>query len=88
MAFKNYKTKITMLQDLISEVVNLRDDMNNSFLDLECTPSEESDYNILIDTPICDLISSIEQFVENIEQDIYDDEIQEEEYDDFEYEGD
>lgn len=86
MAVKNYKTKITMLQELISEVVNLRDDINNSFLDLECTPSEESDYNILIDTPICDLISNIEQFVENIENDNYDDEIEEEEYDDFNYE--
>lgn len=87
MAVKNYKAKLSMLQDLLSEVENLRDDMNNSFLDLECTPSEESDYNILIDTPICDLISSIEQFVENIENDIYDDEIQEEEYDDFDYDG-
>lgn len=86
MAVKNYKAKISMLQELISEVVNLRDDMNNSFLDLECTPSEESDYNILIDTPICDLISNIEQFVENIENDAYDDEIEEEEYDDFDYE--
>jgi hypothetical protein len=85
MAFKNYKTKITMLQDLISEVVNLRDNINNSFLDLNCTPSEESDYNILIDTPMCDLISSIEQFIENIEHDVYDDEV-EESYDDFEYE--
>lgn len=87
MAVKNYKTKLGMLQDLLSEIENLRDDMNNSFLDLECTPSEESDYNILIDTPICDLISSIEQFIENIENDTYDDEIEEEEYDDFEYEG-
>jgi hypothetical protein len=74
-----------MLQDLISEVVNLRDNINNSFLDLNCTPSEESDYNILIDTPMCDLISSIEQFIENIEHDVYDDEV-EESYDDFEYE--
>ena len=87
MAVKNYKTKLGMLQDLLSEIENLRDDMNNSFLDLECTPSEESDYNILIDTPICDLISSIEQFIENIENDTYDDEIEEEEYDDFEYEN-
>ena len=87
MAVKNYKAKLGMLQDLLSEVENLRDDMNNSFLDLDCTPSEESDYNILIDTPICDLISSIEQYIENIENDTYDDEI-EEEYDDFEYEGD
>ena len=86
MAVKNYKAKLGMLQDLLSEVENLRDDMNNSFLDLECTPSEESDYNILIDTPICDLISSIEQYIENIENDTYDDEI-EEEYDDFDYEG-
>ena len=88
MAVKNYKAKLGMLQDLLSEIENLRDDMNNSFLDLECTPSEESDYNILIDTPICDLISSIEQFIENIENDNYDDEIQEEEYDDFDYDGD
>lgn len=87
MAVKNYKAKLGMLQDLLSEIENLRDDMNNSFLDLECTPSEESDYNILIDTPICDLISSIEQYIENIENDTYDDEIEEEEYDDFEYEG-
>lgn len=88
MAVKNYKAKLGMLQDLLSEIENLRDDMNNSFLDLECTPSEESDYNILIDTPICDLISSIEQFIENIENDTYDDEIEEEEYNDFDYEGD
>ena len=87
MAVKNYKAKLSMLQDLLSEVENLRDDINNSFLELESTPSEESDYNILIDTPICDLISSVEQFIENIEQDIYDDEI-EEDYNDFEYEGD
>ena len=87
MAVKNYKAKLGMLQDLLSEVENLRDDMNNSFLDLECTPSEESDYNILIDTPICDLISSIEQYIENIENDTYDDEIEEEEYNDFDYEG-
>ena len=87
MAVKNYKAKIKMLQDLLFEVENLREDINNSFLELECTPSEESDYNILIDTPICDLISSVEQFIENIEHDIYDDEI-EEEYNEFEYEGD
>lgn len=88
MAVKNYKAKLSMLQELLSEVENLREDMTNSFLELECTPSEESDYNILVDTPICDLISSIEQFVENIENDIYDDEIEEEEYNDFDYEGD
>lgn len=76
MAVKNYKAKLKMLQDLLSEVEELRDDINNSFLELECTPSEESDYNILIDTPICDLISSVEQFVENIEQDSYDDEVE------------
>jgi hypothetical protein len=34
---------------------------------------------------MCDLISSIEQFIENIEHDVYDDEV-EESYDDFEYE--
>ncbi len=76
MAVKNYKAKLSMLQDLLSEVEELRDDINNSFLELECTPSEESDYNILIDTPICDLISSVEQFIENIEQDSYDDEVE------------
>jgi hypothetical protein len=86
MAVKNYKTKLSMLQELLSEVEKLRDDINNSFLELECTPSEESDYNINIDTPVCDLISSIEQFIENIENDAYDDEI-EEEYNDFDYEG-
>lgn len=75
-----------MLQKMLSEVENIRDDMNASFLELECTPSEESDYNILIDTPVCDLISSIEQFIENIEQDIYDDEV-EESFDDYEYDG-
>ena len=71
---------------MLTEVENMRDDMNSSFLELECTPSEESDYNILIDTPVCELISSVEQFIENIEQDIYDDEIKES-FDDFEYEG-
>lgn len=86
MAVKNFKSKTIMLQKMLSEVENMRDDMNTSFLELECTPSEESDYNILIDTPVCELISSIEQFIENIEQDIYDDEV-EESFDDFEYEG-
>jgi hypothetical protein len=86
MAVKNFKNKILMLQKMLTEVENMRDDMNTSFLELECTPSEESDYNILIDTPLCELISSIEQFIENIEQDIYDDEIKES-FDDFEYEG-
>lgn len=70
---------------MLAEVENIRDDMNTSFLELECTSSEESDYNILIDTPVCELISSIEQFIENIEHDIYVDEV-EESYDDFEYE--
>jgi hypothetical protein len=88
MAVKNYKDKILMLQELITEVENLRNDINNSFLELECTSSEESDYNILIDTPICDLISNIEQFIENIEEDIYDDEIESDDYDDYEYELD
>jgi hypothetical protein len=86
MSVKNFKNKISILQKLLLEVENKRDDMNTSFLELECTPSEESDYNILIDTPLCELISSIEQFIENIEQDIYDDEIKES-FDDFEYEG-
>jgi hypothetical protein len=86
MAVKNFKNKILMLQKMLTEVENMRDDMNSSFLELECTPSEESDYNILIDTPVCELISSVEQFIENIEQDIYDDEIKES-FDDFEYEG-
>jgi hypothetical protein len=77
MAVKNFKNKILMLQKMLAEVETMRDDMNTSFLELECTSSEESDYNILIDTPVCELISSVEQFIENIEQDAYDDEISE-----------
>jgi len=84
-AVKNFKNKLLILQKMLAEVENIRDDMNTSFLELECTSSEESDYNILIDTPVCELISSIEQFIENIEHDIYVDEV-EESYDDFEYE--
>lgn len=86
MAVKDFKNKLLMLQKMLTEVENMRDDMNTSFLELECTSSEESDYNILIDTPVCELISSVEQFIENIEQDIYDDEV-EESLDDFDYEG-
>jgi hypothetical protein len=85
MAVKNFKSKILILEKMLTQVENMRHDMNTSFLELECTSSEESDYNILIDTPVCELISSIEQFIENIEHDIYVDEV-EESYDDFEYE--
>ena len=86
MAVKNYKAKIEILNNILINLNNLQNDSSNSFLELECSSQEESDFNILIDTPICDLISSVEQFIENIEEDVYDNEI-EEEFNDFDYEG-
>ena len=86
MAVKNYKAKIEILNNILIKLNNLQNDSSNSFLELECSSQEESDFNILIDTPICDLISSVEQFIENIEEDVYDNEI-EEEFNDFDYEG-
>ena len=86
MAVKNYKAKIEILNNILIKLNNLQNDSSNSFLELECSSSEESDFNILIDAPICDLISSVEQFIENIEEDLYDNEI-EEEFNDFDYEG-
>ena len=86
MAVKNYKAKIEILNNILVKLNNLQNDSSNSFLELECSSSEESDFNILIDAPICDLISSVEQFIENIEEDLYDNEI-EEEFNDFDYEG-
>jgi len=86
MAVKNYKAKIEILNNILINLNNLQNDSSNSFLELECSSSEESDFNILIDAPICDLISSVEQFIENIEEDVYDNEIKES-FDDFEYEG-
>ena len=75
-----------ILNNILVKLNNLQNDSSNSFLELECSSSEESDFNILIDAPICDLISSVEQFIENIEEDLYDNEI-EEEFNDFDYEG-
>ena len=86
MAVKNYKAKIEILNNILVKLNNLQNDSSNSFLELECSSSEESDFNILIDTPICDLISSVEQFIENIEEDVYDNEIESENYDNDEFE--
>jgi hypothetical protein len=86
MAVKNYKAKIEILNNILINLNNLQNDSSNSFLELECSSSEESDFNILIDTPICDLISSVEQFIENIEEDLYDNEIESENYDNDEFE--
>ena len=86
MAVKNYKAKIEILNNILINLNNLQNDSSNSFLELECSSSEESDFNILIDTPICDLISSVEQFIENIEEDVYNNEIESENYDNDEFE--
>jgi hypothetical protein len=86
MAVKNYKAKIEVLNNILINLNNLQNDSSNSFLELECSSSEESDFNILIDTPICNLISSVEQFIENIEEDVYDNEIESENYDNDEFE--
>jgi hypothetical protein len=86
MTVKNYKAKIEILNNILINLNNLQNDSSNSFLELECSSSEESDFNILIDTPICDLISSVEQFIENIEEDLYDNEIESENYDNDEFE--
>ena len=86
MAVKNYKAKIEILNNILINLNNLQNDSSNSFLELECSSSEESDFNILIDNPICDLISSVEQFIENIEEDVYDSEIESENYDNDEFE--
>ena len=86
MAVKKYKAKIEILNNILLNLNNLQNDSSNSFLEIECTSAEESDFNILIDNPICDLISSVEQFIENIEEDVYDSEIESENYDNDEYE--
>ena len=74
MAVKNYREKALVLKRILLMLEDIQNDSSNEYFDYNCTEGETSDFYILVDTPLCDLISSVESFIENIEEGKYEEE--------------
>jgi hypothetical protein len=74
MAVKNYREKTLILKRILLMLEDIQNDSSNEYFDYNCTEDETSDFYIMVDTPLCDLISSVESFIENIEEGKYEEE--------------
>ena len=74
MAVKNYREKTLILKRVLIMLEDIQNDSSNEYFDYNCTEDETSDFYIMIDAPLCDLISSVESFIENIEEGKYEEE--------------
>lgn len=74
MAVKNYREKTLILKRVLMMLEDIQNDSSNEYFDYNCTEDETSDFYIMIDAPLCDLISSVESFIENIEEGKYEEE--------------
>ena len=81
MTRKKFDSKLELLQELYARLEELRSNLDIDLTGIEFTRLEEKDYTNMVETPYNELLLSVETFLINVDNGIYDDDL-EKEFDD------
>ncbi len=83
MSRKKFDSKLELLQELYAKLEELRGNLDIDLTGIEFSRLEEKDYINMVETPFNELLVSVETFLINVDNGIYDDDV-EREFDDIE----
>jgi|688.fasta_scaffold1609992_2 hypothetical protein len=83
MSRKKYDSKVELLQELFNHLEELRTNLDIDLAGIEFSRLEEKDYTDMVELPFNELLISVETFLTNVDNGIYDEEL-EKEFDDTE----
>lgn len=78
MSRKKFDNKVELLQELYARLEELRSNLDIDLSGIEFNRLEEKDYANMVETPFNELLLSVETFMTNVDNGIYEEEIEEE----------
>lgn len=78
MSRKKFDNKVELLQELYARLEELRSNLDIDLSGIEFNRLEEKDYANMVEIPFNELLLSVETFMTNVDNGIYEEEIQEE----------
>lgn len=78
MSRKKFDNKVELLQELYARLEELRSNLDIDLSGIEFNRLEEKDYASMVETPFNELLLSVETFMTNVDNGIYEEEIEEE----------
>ena len=73
MSRKKHSSKIELLQELYGRLEDLRTNLDIDLTGVEFSRLEEADYGNMVEIPFNELLLSVETFLTNVDNGIYDD---------------
>lgn len=83
MSRKKHSSKVELLQELHATLEELRTNLDMDLTGIEFSRLEEVDYSNMVETPFNELLLSVETFLTNVDNGIYDDDSEKEFDEDF-----
>lgn len=78
MSRKKFDSKLELLQELYARLEELRSNLDIDLTGIEFTRLEEKDYTDMVESPFNDLLNSVETFLINVDNGIYDEGLEKE----------
>jgi hypothetical protein len=78
MSRKKFDNKVELLQELYARLEELRGNLDMDLTGIEFARLEEKDYSVMVEGPFNELLVSVETFLTNVNNGIYEEDIQEE----------
>ncbi len=78
MSRKKFDNKVELLQELYARLEELRGNLDMDLTGIEFARLEEKDYGVMVEGPFNELLVSVETFLTNVNNGIYEEDIQEE----------
>jgi hypothetical protein len=72
MSRKKYDSKVELLQELYNRLEDVRSNLDTDLIGIEFNRLEEESYRSMVETPYNELLVSVEAFLTNIDNGIYD----------------
>ena len=78
MSRKKFDSKLELLQELYARLEELRSNLDIDLTGIEFTRLEEKDYSSMVESPFNELLTSVETFLINVDNGIYDEGLEKE----------
>lgn len=78
MSRKKFDSKLELLQELYTRLEELRNNLDIDLTGIEFTRLEERDYQLMVEQPFNELLLSVETFLINVDNGIYDEDAEKE----------
>ena len=78
MSRKKFDNKLELLQELYARLEEFRSNLDIDLVGIEFTRLEERDYQLMVEQPFNELLLSVETFLINVDNGIYDEDAEKE----------